>query len=117
MREKALRLKRAFYLGVTGGFLGLIIVIVTMSPIGNLIDMKLYSHAMGISGILFSIIALFGCFLLKRQKELTACFLMLISAVGGIVSMSLYYVIPAFLLIIAGILTIMNQNEHAQEIE
>lgn len=40
---------------------------------------------------------------------------MLISAVGGIVSMSLYYVIPAFLLIIAGIMTIMNKNEHAQE--
>ncbi len=112
-----MHLKRAFYLGLIGSLGGLAIILIAMTPIGSIIDMRLYSHAMGISAGFFSLLALFGCFLIKKQREIAACFLMLISAVGGIISMSLYYVIPGFLLILAGILAIMNKNEQTQEAE
>lgn len=86
------------------------ITVLAMTPLVNFIDMKQHSQAMGIAGVCFSFIALFACFLLKRNRDISACFLMLISAVGGIISMSLYYVVPAFFLIFAGILTILNED-------
>lgn len=105
-----MRRKRAYYLGLTGSLGGIIIIILAMTPIVKIADMKQYTQAMGIAGVCFSLIALFGCYLLKRNRDISACFLMLISAVGGIISMSLYYVVPSFFLILAGILTILNEE-------
>lgn len=108
-----MHIKRAFYFGLVGSLGGVLIVSISMV----VMDMKLYSTSMGISAILFSLLALLGCFLLKRDREILAGFLMLISAVGGIIAMSLFYVVPGFLLIIAGIMTILNKKEHAEQIE
>lgn len=105
-----MRKKKAYYLGLTGSLGGICITALAMTPHVNIIDMKHYSQAMGIAGVCFSLIALFACYLLKRNRDISACFLMLISAVGGIISMSLYYIIPAFFLIFAGILTILNED-------
>lgn len=103
-------IKRAYYLGMTGSLGGMAISVLVITPLVNFIDLKQYSQTMGIAGVCFSLIALIACFLLKRHREISACFLMLISAVGGIISMSLYYIVPAFFLIFAGILTILNEE-------
>lgn len=78
-------------------------------------DLKLNSPYMSVIAISFSLLALFGCWLLKRNKEITAGFLMLIAAVGGIISMSLYYILPGFLLIFAGLISIFNKEERTIE--
>lgn len=93
------------------------ITLIAMTPIGNLVNVRPFSLAMGITAILFSFSALIGCWLIRKQKEIVSCFLLLISAVGGIISMSYYFVAPAFLLITAGIMTIMSPNEEAQKVK
>ncbi|PWA08278.1 hypothetical protein DCC39_15195 [Pueribacillus theae] len=112
-----MHLKQAFYSGIIGSVLGLFIVLMTMTPIGRIMDLKLFSYAMGAAGIFFSVLALIGCYLMRRGKEITAGFLILVSAVGGIISMSLYYVIPGFLLIFAGFTAIVKKKEPSADAE
>lgn len=107
--------KRAFHFGIIGSLTGILFVFMSMTPFGKIMDLKLTSPYMSIIAIAFSLLALLGCWFMKRNKEITAGFLMLIAAVGGIISMSLYYILPGLLLTCSGLMSIYNKDEQPIE--
>lgn len=65
---------------------------------------------LGVAAVLFSILGLAGSiFTLKKPK--TAGILMLLAALGGLISISWYYVIAFPLLLLAGILSLVSQRK------
>lgn len=66
---------------------------------------------LGIAAVLFSTLGLVGS-ILALKKPKTAGILMLIAAVGGVISVSWGYVIAFPLLLLAGILALVSQKKN-----
>lgn len=104
--------KIEFILGFLGGILGTIAAFVTI-VIGG-IDAatnetgvsKFMSH--GWFAFAFSIIAIGGALLIQKKPKF-AGFALIIAAVGGFLSVSLFYVIPAIILIVSGLMLILKK--------
>lgn len=107
--------KRSYYLGLGGSVIGLMFIIIAVSPLGKLMDLNIHSPVLIISAMICSFIGFFGCFLLKRGKDITAGFLMLFSAIGGMISVSVYYIFPGFLLVLAGLISILKKTIWSDE--
>lgn len=103
---------KPFYAGLAGSLIGILFVLIAITPVGRLMDLNFYSQTLIVSAIIFSCIALFACFLFAKGKEMIAGFLMLFAAVGGIISVSVYYLIPGILLIYAGLMSIIKKQDH-----
>ena len=94
-------------LGLLGGIIGCIagIVAIMVGSLGSAIGINGYSQiiGMGLGAIIFSVIGIIGAAIVKSKTKLSG-YLMIISAIGGLICVSLFYVLSFILLIIAGIL-------------
>lgn len=103
-----------FVLGLIGGIFGLF-GSTTALFIGGL-DATFNSTGesdiigLGWLAILFSIVAIVGSVLVKSKVKLGG-WLMIASAVGGVISVSFAYMIPAILLLIGGIMGVARKDK------
>lgn len=103
-----------FVLGLLGGIFGLIAAVIALF-IGGLGSALNLSGASTISGLGFlaivaSIIGIVGAAIVKSKTKV-AGILMIIAAVVGIVAVSMFYILPAILLAIAGILALVKKEK------
>ncbi|MFS0655479.1 DUF4064 domain-containing protein [Bacillus sp. 179-C3.3 HS] len=64
---------------------------------------------LGWSAILFSILAIVASVVVKKKAKLGGA-LLLVSAVGGLISISFFYILPAVLIVIAGCMGVFRKE-------
>jgi len=103
-----------FVLGLLGGILGFLSSFIAIIVGG-------FGGAFGVEGastvsllawiaVLFSIFAITGCALVSHRPKLGGA-IMLISAIGGIICISLFYLLPFVLLFIAGLMGLIRKGK------
>ena len=96
-------------LGLLGGIFGLIgaITAIMFGGLGQALNASGASSIVGagVMAIIFSIIGIVGAVIVKSRNK-TAGYMMLISAFGGLICISLAYVISFILLLIGGIMAL-----------
>lgn len=103
-----------FVLGLIGGIFGLIGASTTLI-IGGL-DATFSSTGtseiigLGWFAILFSILGIVGSVVVKSKAKLGGWF-MIISAIGGVICVSFFYIIPAILLLIGGVMGVARKDK------
>ena len=102
-----------FVLGLIGGIFGFFGAIFAML-VGGLSKVFGASDAstvvgLGWAAILFSILGIVGASLVKSKKKLGGWF-MVISAIGGVISISFAYALSFVLLIIAGLMALIKKD-------
>ena len=101
-----------FVLGLIGGIFGLIGA-VTALFIGE-IDASLNGSSeisgLGWAAILFSILGIVGSVIVKGKPKLGGSF-MTIGAIGGFISVFFFYIIPAILLLIGGLMGLLRKDK------
>lgn len=65
---------------------------------------------LGWAAFLFSILALIGAVVVKFKAKVGGT-LMLVSAIGGLISISLFYALPALMLIMAGLMGVLRSDK------
>ena len=99
----------AFFLGLFGGIIGVIAASFSISGgNGGLLGLSGASMimALGISAILFSVLGIVGGTRVKKDPKI-AGYYMIIAAIGGLFCLSLNFILPFILLLIAGIVAIV----------
>ncbi len=110
---------REFVLGLIGGILGFIGAFFALF-VGS-IDSAFSSTgtssitALGWSAVIFSIIGIIGSVVVKGKAKLGGI-LMIISAIGGLISISMIYALSFVLLLIGGLMGILRKDQ-SQSIE
>ncbi len=66
---------------------------------------------LGWSALLFSILGIIGAALVKSKKVKLAGWLMVIAAVGGVISISFFYILPGLLLLIGGLMALLRKEQ------
>ena len=103
-----------FVLGILGGifgFLGAMFVLFfgsIYSSFGGKDASTLVS--LGLAAMLFAILGITGAALVKNKAKLGGAF-MIISAIGGVISISFMYALSFILLIIAGLMAILKKEK------
>ncbi|SNU95817.1 Uncharacterised protein [Bacillus pumilus] len=64
---------------------------------------------LGWAAMLFSILAIVASVIVKKKAKLGGI-LLLVSAVGGIISISMFFILPAVLIIIAGCMGVFRKD-------
>ncbi|MBM7552112.1 DUF4064 domain-containing protein [Thalassobacillus pellis] len=106
-----------FVLGLIGGIFGFIGAIMALF-LGGL-DAALNStgtseiSGLGWMAFLFSILAVVGA-VVVRNKAKAGGIMLIIAAVGGLISISMFYLIPAVLIGIAGIMGVVRKDKTAK---
>ncbi|MGF7086643.1 hypothetical protein JOD24_000472 [Kroppenstedtia sanguinis] len=92
-----------FVLGLSGGILGLGAAFLALWFGEYEVISKAASEitGLGYAAFILSVLAVLGS-ILVRTKAKTGGWLMILSAIGGMVSVSLFYVLPGLLLLVAG---------------
>jgi len=109
-----------FVLGLIGGIIGLFSAMAVLL-IGG-IDAAFSSSGtsdlggLGWSAMLFSVLGIIGSIVVKRKAKLGGTF-MTIAAIAGIISVSMFYVIPGILLIIGGLMGLFRKNKSNHNIQ
>ena len=103
-----------FVLGLIGGIFGFIGAFVAIM-FGGLDAAFSGTETSSITGLgwsamLFSTLAIVGCILVKSKPKLGGLF-MLIAAIGGTISISMFYVIPGIMLFIAGLMGLIRKDK------
>ncbi len=102
-----------FVLGLIGGIFGFFgaIFALMVGGIGSVLGAEAGSTVvnLGWAGILFSILGIVGASLVKSKTKLGGWF-MIISAIGGVVSISFAYALSFVLLIIAGLMAVIKKD-------
>lgn len=70
---------------------------------------------LGWAALLFSALAIVGSIVVKFKAK-TGGILMLLAAIGGFISVSLFYVLPGLLLLIAGLMGIFRKEKREEAI-
>jgi hypothetical protein len=70
---------------------------------------------LGWAALLFSILAIVGSIVVKFKAKVGGI-LMLLAAIGGFISVSLFYVLPGLLLLIAGLMGIFRKEKREEAI-
>lgn len=93
--------------GFFGAFLGLIV-----GGIGSAFKASGASTISYLAGfaIIFSIIGIVGAALVKSKPKLGGWF-MIVSAVGGLICISLFYLLPFVLLLIGGLMALIRKEK------
>lgn len=97
-------------LAITGGIFGIIFGIVALGVGGLQSAVHSGGTNVAINGgvsILFSALALVAAFFVSSKSKL-AGWLLIISAVGGVISISAFYILPFILLLIAGLMCLFR---------
>ncbi|WP_163528758.1 DUF4064 domain-containing protein [Halobacillus ihumii] len=102
-----------FILGLIGGILGFFSAFFAIF-IGEIDAAVSETGASAISGLgwaafLFSTLAIVGAILVKSKTKIGAI-MMIAAALGGLISISMFYLIPAALLLIAGIMGVVRKD-------
>ncbi len=96
-----------FILGLLGGIFGFFgaLFAILMGSLGGAFGMEEASKIVGLgfAAIIFSIIGIIGAALVKSRTKI-AGWLMIISAFGGLISISFAFLLPFILLLIGGIM-------------
>ncbi len=111
---KADRRGAEFVMGLLGGIFGIVAALsgLMFSGVGAAIGMK-GAETIGnltVAAMLFSVWGIVGAAVVRRHGKLGGLF-MTAAAVGGIVSISLFFVLPGVLLGIAGIMGLAKKNQ------
>lgn len=108
-----------FVLGLLGGIFGIIggIVVLGIGGIGESLELEKASAAsnLGIVAIVLSILGIVGSVVVKSKAKLGGIF-MVVAAVGGVISIALFYIVPAILLLIGGLMGIFKKNQNSIEV-
>jgi len=100
-----------FILGLLGGIIGFFagFAAIAIGGIGGAFGIASAGTVIagGAGAIVFSILGIIGAAIVNRHTK-TAGYLMIISAICGLICISLFYVLSFILLIIAGILAVKN---------
>jgi len=70
---------------------------------------------LGWAALLFSVLAIVGSIVVKFKAKVGGI-LMLLAAIGGFISVSLFYVLPGLLLLIAGLMGIFRKEKREEAI-
>lgn len=99
--------RRMFRLALAGSILSVIAAVLSRFDIIPLFHLQDLSS---IIAFLFPVMAIIGCYLVK-SRPIAGGFCLLVSAVGGIIFLSVFYIIPAVFLITSGFLSILLKDE------
>ncbi len=103
-----------FVLGLIGGIFGIIvaIIVLTMGGLGGALGAEgaatVSTHGWFV--MLFGVIGIVGASLVNSWT-IGAGIFMLVSAIGGLISASLFYILPFILLIIAGLMALLRKKK------
>ncbi|MCW9134285.1 DUF4064 domain-containing protein [Bacillus paramycoides] len=103
-----------FVLGLIGGILGILCALIALF-IGGL-NSALDSDgantitALGWGAVILSILGICGSILVKTKAKMGGTMLV-ISAVGGLICISFFYILPAILLLISGLMGIFRKEK------
>ncbi|MFH1224857.1 MAG: DUF4064 domain-containing protein [Candidatus Diapherotrites archaeon] len=115
-----------FVLGLIGGILGFFAALLAIligglgAAVGEAVDSQETASSgslvilLGFSAIIFSIIGIVGAALVKGRPKLGGG-LMLVSAVGGLISISLFYSLSFVLLFIGGLMGLLKKDKEVSE--
>lgn len=103
-----------FVLGLLGGIFGIFSAFIGMA-VGGIGEAFGASGASTISGLgwvalLFSILAIVGSVVVKHKPKLGGAF-MLIAGIGGLISISMFFILPFVLLFIAGLMGLIKKDK------
>ncbi|MCX5799089.1 MAG: hypothetical protein NTU90_05950 [Proteobacteria bacterium] len=100
-------------LGLIGGIIGFLagFVAIMIGSLGSAYALTGASDIIGLGfgAIIFSIIGIIGAAIVKSKTKI-AGYLMIISAIGGLICISAAYVLSFILLIIAGIMAVRHKE-------
>lgn len=108
-----------FVLGLIGGLFGFIGAILALF-IGG-VDAALSDSGtssvigLGWSAFIFSILAIIGS-VVVRSKAKVGGIILLIAAIGGLISISMFYLVPAILITIAGIMGLVRKEKEEESV-
>jgi hypothetical protein len=102
-----------FVLGLIGGIFGVFGAFIAMA-VGGIGGAFGASGASTISGLgwlalLFSILSIVGSVVVKHKPKLGGIF-MLVGAIGGLISISMFFILPFVLLFIAGLMGLIRKD-------
>jgi hypothetical protein len=102
-----------FILGLIGGIIGFLAgaFAIMFGGLASAFAVKGASDivGLGMGAILFSIIGIIGAAIVKSRTKI-AGYLMIISAIGGLICISAFYILSFILLIIAGIMAVRHEK-------
>lgn len=103
-----------FVLGLIGGIFGFFgaLIALMLGGIGSVLGGKGASTVIGLGwlAILFSMIGIVGAALVKNKTKLGG-WMMIISAIGGVISVSFAYALSFILLILAGLMAVIRKGD------
>ncbi len=103
-----------FVLGLVGGIFGFFtaLIVLMFGGIGSTLGGEGASTIIGLGwlAIIFSIIGIVGAVIVKNKTKIGG-WIMIISAVGGVISVSFAYALSFVLLIIAGLMAIIKKGD------
>ena len=104
-----------FVLGLIGGIVGFggAILALLFGGIGSAFNADGASMIsnLGWSAIIFSIIGIVGAAMVNSKTKL-AGWMMIVSAIGGVISISLFYLLPFVLLVLAGLMALLKKDKN-----
>jgi MFS family permease len=106
---------KAFWIGLVGGFLGFIGAIITILA-GSISEAYYVNsqagtlYGLAVAAFVFSIIGIVGG--IFERKRLIGGILMLVAAVGVLISISLFGVLPFLFFLVGAILIFAQKSEH-----
>lgn len=102
-----------FVLGLIGGILGILASLsgVLFGAVATAMNVDAGGVVSGASwgALILSILGIVGASMIKK-KTLVASIFLLVAAIGGFICLSVIYVIPAILLLIAGIMGLVRKD-------
>ena len=102
-----------FVLGLLGGIFGFIgsFIALAVGGIGGAFGASGASTISGLGwlALLFSILAIVGSVVVKHRPKLGGTF-MLIAGIGGLISISMFFILPFVLLLIAGLMGLIRKD-------
>lgn len=104
-----------FVLGLIGGIFGVIagIMALFLGGVGSALGAEGASTigGLGVGAIVLSILGIIGSVLVRSKAKLGGLF-MTIAAIGGIICVSAFYILPGILLIIPGLMGLFKKVSH-----
>lgn len=108
-----------FVLGLIGGIFGIIGGVLAMGVGGAAAAFGASGGntvgSLGVLAIVFSILGIVGAVVVRSKGKLGGLF-MTIAAIGGVISISAFYILPGILLIIPGLMGLIKKSQSKKTI-
>jgi hypothetical protein len=104
-----------FVLGLIGGIFGFggAFFALFFGAVDQAINGSSQVGSLGWSALLASVVAIIGSVVVRSKAKVGGA-LMLIAAIWGIISISLFYVLPGLLILIAGLMGVFRKDKQPQ---